>query len=477
MNTSLSRNQTTTADMFDGVVDGPVDGMVDETTPTSSTPVAPVEPVEPVEPAEPAESAADTEAEAAVEAESTAETEPETDGEPAAESACAADAEPADAEPAATGKSDAGSEAAQATGLGGRAAALTARVRALRPPATRRGRIVLAAVLAVVLLAGAGGGVWWWTTRLPDGVAFRVAGQDVTVADLDQEVQTLSALYGMQVPDRTADPGGYDRFRRDMAKASAIGRVVDAAAAEQHVVVPDKQVQDFLARYISQYFGDGADSRSKFVAALGDAGTSEQAVDRELARQMAASRLFDQVTKDVPAVTDADVDAAFVERKDALATPERRTLSNIVVPDEATATRLKAQIDGGAPFADVARASSADQATKAQGGAIGTLAAAQLEQGFADAAFAAPQGGVFGPVQTTHGWNVGVVTAIQPGAPADPAAVREPLKAQLQAERRNDAWRSFLGARLADAAVRYADDYLPADPDGLPEAPTATPAG
>jgi peptidyl-prolyl cis-trans isomerase C len=469
VNTRLDHTPTPAAEPLDGVVDDPLDGvvaepedgMVDDPTPTPAATTTPA--------AEPAE-AAEGPAEAAEGPTEAAEEPTEAAAEPAEPAADSAAAEPVEGP-------DAASDTEAGTGLRGRVAALVTRVRSVRPPATRRGRIVLAAVLAVVLLAGAGGGIWWWTNRLPDGVAFRVAGQDVTVADLDQEVQTLGALYGVQAPDRTADPAGYDRFRRDMAKASAIGRVVDGAAVAEGVVVPDKQVQDFLSRYISQYFGDGTDSRQKFVAALGDAGTSEQAVNRELGRQMAASRLFDQVTKDVPAVTDADVDAAFAERKDRLATPETRTLSNIVVPDQATAAQVKAQLDGGANFADVARASSADQATKAQGGAIGTLAAAQLEQGFADAAFAAPQGGVFGPVQTTHGWNVGLVGAITPGAPADPAALHEPLKGQLQAERRNDAWRSFLGGRLAGADVRYAEDYLPADPDGLPDAPNGTPGG
>jgi peptidyl-prolyl cis-trans isomerase C len=258
-----------------------------------------------------------------------------------------------------------------------------------------------------------------------------------------------------------------------MAKASAIGRVVDAAAAARGVVIPERSVQDFLGRYVEQYFGAGDDARRKFVSALGDAGTSEKAVLRELSRQMAASRLFEQLTKDVPAVTDAETEAAFTARKDQLATPERRTLANIVVADEQTARQVRAQIDGGAAFADVARARSADAATKDQGGAIGTLAASDLEAEFATAAFAAPQGSVFGPVRTSHGWNVGVVNAVTLGAPADPAALHEPLRAQLLAERRNDMWRDFLGGELAAADVRYAEEYRPADEDALPPAPTA----
>jgi peptidyl-prolyl cis-trans isomerase C len=96
-----------------------------------------------------------------------------------------------------------------------------------------------------------------------------------------------------------------------------------------------------------------------------------------------------------------------------------------------------------------------------------------LEKPYADAAFGAAQGAVFGPVRTQSGWNVGVVTAIQPSVPADPAALHEPLKQQLLLERQGERWREFLGGELAAADVRYADDFLPADPDSLPSTPTA----
>jgi peptidyl-prolyl cis-trans isomerase C len=352
----------------------------------------------------------------------------------------------------------------------GLVARIASRLRAVRPPSTRRGRVVLALVLVAVLAAGGGGLTWWLTSRLPDGVAFRAEGRDVTVTDIDHQMQTLTALYGMQKP---TDPPGLDTFRRDFAKASAIGMVIDRAAADKNIVIADPAAQDFLNRYVDQYFGSGDTARTNFVTALGNVGTSETDVLTEIKRQMAASRLFDAVTANVPAVTDADVDKAFTERKDALATPQRRQLSNIVVADQATADQIVAQLQGGAAFADVAKASSKDTSSKDKGGAIGALSAAQLEKPYADAAFAAAQNAVFGPVQTQYGWNVGMVTTILPATPAIAGAVHEPLRNQLLVERKADAWRAFLGGGLTDADVRYAADYTPADPDGLPSTPSA----
>ncbi|OLM09291.1 hypothetical protein [Pseudonocardia sp. Ae707_Ps1] len=88
-------------------------------------------------------------------------------------------------------------------------------------------------------------------------------------------MDTLSALYGMTKPQ---EPAELDTYQRDFAKASAIGMVIDRAAAERGIVVAERAAQDYLGRYIEQYFGNGADARAAFVEALGQAGTSEPAV-------------------------------------------------------------------------------------------------------------------------------------------------------------------------------------------------------
>nr|WP_145983181.1 hypothetical protein [Pseudonocardia sp. AL041005-10] len=67
---------------------------------------------------------------------------------------------------------------------------------------TWTGRIV-AGVLVLTLVAGIGGGVWWRLQQVPDGAALAVGDRVVTVTDLDDRVQTLRALYGVQPRSRT----------------------------------------------------------------------------------------------------------------------------------------------------------------------------------------------------------------------------------------------------------------------------------
>ena len=66
------------------------------------------------------------------------------------------------------------------------------------------------------------------------------------------------------------------------------------------------------------------------------------------------------------------------------------------------------------------------------------------------------------------GENVGVVTQVVPGVPAQMGEVMLDLKTVVTNERKMDTWRGWLEERMAGAHVRYADAFLPADPIGAP---------
>ncbi|SFO54306.1 peptidyl-prolyl cis-trans isomerase C [Pseudonocardia ammonioxydans] len=339
--------------------------------------------------------------------------------------------------------------------------------RRLLGPAMPKGR-TLAAALVVVLLVGVGGIAWWRLTALPAEAAFRYDGDVVTIEQLDQRIDALRALYGVEAPE---DPAQADGFRRDVAKSVAVSEILDDAAEERQIVVADKQVQDTLDRYIEQQFGPG--NRDAFVQALGNVGTSEPAVRDEIRRQLTVGELMQQVVGTIT-ISDEDLRTAYDQRKDTLGTPERRSISNIVVASQQDAQAALDQLNAGAPVAEVAATWSLDASTKDKGGAIGEVARADLEQPVADAAFSVGSGQFFGPVQGRHGWNVGRVDSVSPFVPATFEQVADGLRSALQTERSLTVWRDWLGQQISDADVDYADAYRPADPDA---APTMDPAG
>ena len=161
-------------------------------------------------------------------------------------------------------------------------------------------------------------------------------------------------------------------------------------------------------------------------------------------------------------VTDAELAAAFEQRRGQFEAPEKRMLEQVLVQDESQARELAATWRAGADFAAVNT-----QAAAAGGQALelGTVERAGLPlPELAAAAFAAPAGGVTDPVRSPFGWHVVKVVRIEPGRVAELATVREPLRAELVAERAADLAFERAnrvedalagGATLAEVAQRF----------------------
>lgn len=113
------------------------------------------------------------------------------------------------------------------------------------------------------------------------------------------------------------------------------------------------------------------------------------------------------------ALTAASGDAASPEKVAALYTeriagmePEREfNASHILVATLEEAQALKAQIDAGADFAELARLHSTDGAAQ-NGGELGWFGLGMMVQPFEDAVLALQPGQVSDPVQTQFGWHL-----------------------------------------------------------------------
>jgi len=83
--------------------------------------------------------------------------------------------------------------------------------------------------------------------------------------------------------------------------------------------------------------------------------------------------------------------------------------SHILVNDEETAKKLKAEIESGADFAEVAKKHSLCP-SKESGGDLGFFGKGQMVKEFEDAAFSLDTGAVSAPVKTQFGYHLIVVT-------------------------------------------------------------------
>jgi peptidyl-prolyl cis-trans isomerase C len=82
---------------------------------------------------------------------------------------------------------------------------------------------------------------------------------------------------------------------------------------------------------------------------------------------------------------------------------------HILVDNEAQCLKLKADIEGGADFAAIAREHSSCPSSR-DGGNLGTFGRGQMVREFDEVVFSAPVGVVQGPVRTQFGYHLVEVT-------------------------------------------------------------------
>lgn len=105
--------------------------------------------------------------------------------------------------------------------------------------------------------------------------------------------------------------------------------------------------------------------------------------------------------------------------------------SHILVEDEARANELKAELDGGADFATLARENSIDPGA-ANGGDLGFFGRGMMVQPFEEAAFGlANAGDVSAPVQSQFGWHIIKLAEKRQSAPPSFEQVAAQIQNQL----------------------------------------------
>ncbi len=88
------------------------------------------------------------------------------------------------------------------------------------------------------------------------------------------------------------------------------------------------------------------------------------------------------------------------------------TARHILVPEEADCLKLKAEIENGADFAELAKAHSQCPSGK-QGGDLGSFSKGQMVPEFDQVVFNDEVGKVHGPVKTQFGYHLLEITSRQ----------------------------------------------------------------
>lgn len=175
--------------------------------------------------------------------------------------------------------------------------------------------------------------------------------------------------------------------------------------------------------------------------------TSGQSVSDLLLRvklNMLSQKIQKKVVADKGKVTQAQITKYYNENKSRYGTPEKRTVRIILTKTEAEANKAKQEIESGKSFASVAKATSVDPTSKANGGLIKEVSKGQEEQALDNALFTAKKGVLGGPVKTPFGYYIYEVVSITTGSQQPLSKVQSTIKQQLIATNQQQALSKFV---------------------------------
>jgi len=199
----------------------------------------------------------------------------------------------------------------------------------------------------------------------------------------------------------------------------------------------------------------------------------KQGLERDPVVQRAIARASDTVlqnallTREIaPTLSDEAIKAKYDKDYAGKAGEEEVRAAHILVPDEAKAKDIIAQLEKGADFAAVAKANSTDPSAAQNNGELGWFKKGDMLPEFSDAAFALKVGEITKtPVKTRFGWHVIKLEERRTAPPPAFDQVRDEIRQQLIQE----------GVQKVLAQAKQGVEIQKFNQDGTPMAPTPAP--
>ncbi|HJQ57530.1 MAG TPA: peptidyl-prolyl cis-trans isomerase [Vineibacter sp.] len=139
-------------------------------------------------------------------------------------------------------------------------------------------------------------------------------------------------------------------------------------------------------------------------------------------------------------VSDEQLRAMYNDRKAEFEKPEKRDIDQVLVNDEAQATKIAELVGGGKSLEDAGKEAASKDVIK-----LGLVTMRDLPGELAKAAFDPKAPGLVAPVKTGLGWHVVRINKIEPGETTNFEAVRERLEKDYRAQAAPDLLAKRIG--------------------------------
>jgi peptidyl-prolyl cis-trans isomerase C len=190
-------------------------------------------------------------------------------------------------------------------------------------------------------------------------------------------------------------------------------------------------------------------------------------------RDLLARLYLDQMSKDLPAPTDAEAKEFYEKNKSQYATPESVHLHHILVSSEKEAKDAMDKLKKGEKFADLASQISICP-SKMKGGNLEWLPKGSLVPEIEEVAFSMKNGQITGPVKSKFGYHVLLLEDKKPAQENSFDQVQDYILEQLRFQKQQDHYEKIADSLRQKMQVQINDQNLPSGVP-IPAGPTSAP--
>lgn len=211
------------------------------------------------------------------------------------------------------------------------------------------------------------------------------------------KAEAVATVNGVEISKDQLYEGMESSMKRSALDQMIMEELVNQEAVKQNIEVTESDIEQEIAD-LEKSFG----SRAKLEEAL----TANSMTMEELREDINMNQLLIKLLEPQTTVTDEQVKEIFDNNKASFDTPEQVRASIITVATEEEANDVIKQLNEGKDFAELAKSTSLDEYTKANGGDTDFFAKGEQEAAIEEAAFKLAKDEVSGAVQTSGGYTV-----------------------------------------------------------------------
>ena len=228
----------------------------------------------------------------------------------------------------------------------------------------------------------------------------------------------------------------------------------------------DKEIEEIKQQVGEQARASGQDlsDQEAFDQALEQNQISEDELRQDVRESLPVQEVQERVAGDAEP-SDEEIQKFYDENKTAQFTqPAQRCMRHILLnkDQQQKAEDVKAQLQDGGDFAELARENSQDPGSAEKGGDLGCLGKGETVPPFEEAAFAAETGEIVGPVETEFGYHLIEVTEIREEQSQPLAEVETQITDQLVATQQEEEFTKWIEDQKQQRNVKYLPGYKPA---------------